>query len=55
MALESISKPIQGLVKLYKEPFKPYQVSSFNAHEALGIDDLAMGWFDENGVIRLVL
>ena len=55
MALESISKPVQGLVKLYKEPFKPYQVSSPNAHEALGIDDLAMGRFDENGVIRLVM
>ena len=54
MTLESISKPVQGLVKLYKEPFKPYQVSSPNAHEALGIDDLAMGRFDENGVIRLV-
>ena len=55
MALESISEPVQGLVKLYKEPFKPYQVSSPNAHEALGIDDLAMGRFDENGVIRLVM
>lgn len=55
MALENISKPVQGLVKLYKEPFKPYQVSSPNAHEALGIDDLVMGRFDENGVIRLVM
>jgi len=41
-------------VKLYTEPFKRYQVSSPDAHEALGIDDLAMGQFDENGVIRLV-
>ena len=55
MALENISNPVQGLVKLYKEPFKPYQVSSPNAHEALGIDDLVMGRFDENGVIRLVM
>lgn len=54
MALESINKPVQGLVKLYKAPFSPYQVSSADAHEALGIDDMAMGQFDENGVIRLV-
>jgi branched-chain amino acid transport system substrate-binding protein len=54
LALERIKNPVQGLVKLYEQPFKPYLVSSPDAHEALGVDDLAMGQFDENGLIRLV-
>lgn len=53
-ALEQLNKPIHGLVKTYTQPFQPYLVSNPDAHEALGINDLAMGQFDESGSIRLV-
>lgn len=52
-ALERIKNPVQGLVKLYKEPFQPYLVTTPNAHEALGMDDLVMGRFDQSGLILL--
>jgi len=53
-ALEHLSRPVQGLLKEYQRPFSPYSKSKPSAHEALAIDDYAMGQYnDKNEVILL--
>ncbi|MGI9491306.1 MAG: ABC transporter substrate-binding protein [Geminicoccaceae bacterium] len=52
-ALETISTPVQGLVRTYEPPFRPYQVGLPDAHEALDLKDFCMGTFGKNNEIRL--
>lgn len=53
-ALEHLEQPVQGLLKTYKRPFTPYSQTQFNAHEALSIDDYAMGKYTPNNEIVLL-
>ncbi len=53
-ALENLSEPVYGLLKKYHRPFKPYSKSEVDAHEALSIDDYAMGKFDNNNNVILL-
>ena len=51
--LENLDTPFQGLVKYYQTPFQPFSVTSPNAHEALGAEDLCMAHYGELNEIRL--
>ena len=53
-ALENLSAPVYGLLKKYNRPFKPYTKFEADAHEALSIDDYAMGQFDNNNNVILL-
>lgn len=53
-ALESLKKPVKGLVKTYRQPFRPWVPDDPDAHEALGRSDLAMATYDKGGRIRLL-
>jgi branched-chain amino acid transport system substrate-binding protein len=53
-ALENLSAPVYGLLKKYNRPFKPYSKSEADAHEALSIEDYAMGQFDNNDNVILL-
>ena len=52
-ALESLVEPISGLIKFYTRPFAPYTSRHPDAHEALDWSDFTMGYFDQQGHIRL--
>jgi branched-chain amino acid transport system substrate-binding protein len=52
-ALENINRPVEGLIKTYQRPFKPYSAKNPDAHEALGADELALGRYDNNNHIIL--
>lgn len=53
-ALENLNTPVEGLLKTYIKPFSSYQKDKHNGHEALGIKDYAMGFFDQNNNIQLI-
>lgn len=53
-ALENLTAPVHGLIKTYRQPFSVYTTDSPQAHEALRIEDYAMGYFAEDGLIRLI-
>ncbi len=53
-ALENLKKPVQGLIKIYERPFKPYSISDKDAHEALGTDDFTFGRYGENNEVILI-
>lgn len=53
-ALEHLVQPVTGLLKTYKGPFTPYSKSQFNAHEALTIEDYAMGKYSPKDEIVLL-
>ena len=53
-SLESLKKPVQGLIKTYKTPFSIYSDNNKDAHEALGIDDFKMAKFGKSDEILLV-
>lgn len=52
-ALESLDKKVTGLLKSYQSPFSSNWKQNPDAHEALGIRDMAMGYFAPDGTIRL--
>ncbi|MCF6281400.1 MAG: ABC transporter substrate-binding protein [Candidatus Polarisedimenticolaceae bacterium] len=52
-ALESLNKPVKGLIKTYQRPFRPYSDSDPDAHEALGRDDFVMARYGKKGEIIL--
>lgn len=54
-ALDNLSSPVTGLIKTYQKPFSTYTLDSINAHEALSIDDYAMGYYEANNSIKLLL
>ncbi len=53
-ALEHLVQPVPGLLKTYQRPFTPYSKAQFNAHEALTIDDYAMGKYTPEDEIVLL-
>lgn len=53
-SLENLSGPVQGLIKTYDPPFRPYVVEDKDAHEALGMEDLTFGRFGDHNEIILV-
>jgi branched-chain amino acid transport system substrate-binding protein len=50
--IENLSKPIQGLIKNYKKPFKKFSSKDKNAHEALLASDYILRNFDSEGNLR---
>lgn len=53
-SLENLSGQIPGLIKTYQRPFTLYSEATPDAHEALGHDDLALGYFGPNNEILLI-
>lgn len=53
LALESVNKPVQGLIKTYNKPFSIFSESNPDAHEALGTKDLTMGHYGPKNEIIL--
>ncbi|HIG86534.1 MAG TPA: hypothetical protein EYQ25_05790 [Planctomycetes bacterium] len=54
LALENLDKPIRGLIKTYQQPFSAPKEGHPDAHEALGIEDLVMARYGEQGEIILI-
>lgn len=54
-ALENIRQPVAGIIKTYRQPFRPYLKDTVNAHEALTKADLCLASFDKDNVIRVEL
>jgi len=53
-ALEHLQQPVQGLLKTYQQPFAEYTKEKKNAHEALGVYDYSMGYYnDRNETVLL--
>lgn len=52
-ALEHIEAPVQGLIKTYHTPFRPWSKQDADAHEALGLDDFCMAEYLEDGAINV--
>lgn len=50
-ALENIDTPIEGLLKVYSRPFSN---KGQDAHEALGLADLCMAKYKDNGSISII-
>lgn len=53
-ALENITTPVHGLIKIYRRPFNVYSEENSFAHEALGLQDLQMAEYTNKGGIRLM-
>ncbi len=53
-ALEHLAKPVQGLLKKYQRPFSPFNKSKPNAHEALTLEDYAMGQYNNKNEVFLL-
>ena len=52
LALERLNTPVNGILAKYDTPFRPYSVEDPDAHEALGVDDLCMARFREDGLLE---
>ncbi|MFK7945092.1 MAG: hypothetical protein AB8B85_19570, partial [Paracoccaceae bacterium] len=50
-ALENLQEPIPGLVKTYQTPFS---AEGFDAHEALGAEDLCLARYNAEGAIEFL-
>lgn len=53
-ALEHLAMPVKGLLKEYHRPFSPYNQQTVNAHEALTMEDYAMGKYGDNNEVILL-
>jgi len=53
-ALEDLSLPVQGLLKNYQRPFSAYSKVKPNAHEALTLEDYAMGQYNDKDEVILL-
>ena len=51
--LENLPAPVPGILKTYDPPFQPYASDRPDAHEALGLSDLCMAAFSEDGHLVL--
>ena len=51
LALEALERPVQGILKSYSPPFRQYAPDTPDAHEALGLEDLCLAQFMENGLL----
>jgi branched-chain amino acid transport system substrate-binding protein len=52
-SLENIKTPVQGLIKTYSRPFGQYSQAVPDAHEALGMEDFTMGYYNRKNGIEL--
>ncbi len=52
-ALERLELPVEGLIKRYIAPFRPYTPADPDAHEALGREDFVMARYGRDGEIVL--
>ena len=52
-ALESLQKPVQGLIKKYEKPFSPWSEQQEDAHEALRLENFCMASFGEHNQIKV--
>lgn len=50
-ALESLNSMVEGLIKVYSRPFSSKGIDS---HEALGLEDLCMAKYKDNGTISII-
>jgi branched-chain amino acid transport system substrate-binding protein len=53
-ALESLSQPVEGLIKTYQKPFSEFSIDDQDAHEALGENDLCMAVYDKANAVKLI-
>ena len=53
-ALESITQPIDGLIKQYNAPFSEFSTDKPDAHEALNANDLCMALYDDKNAVKLI-
>lgn len=53
-ALERINTPVEGLIKTYNPPFRPYTPEDRDAHEALNEENLRMAYYTEKGGIKIL-
>lgn len=51
-ALEDLSAPVDGIIKRYDRPFRASTPTDRDAHEALGLNDLCMARFREDGLLQ---
>jgi len=51
-ALEDLHTPVLGILKQYEKPFRAASSSDRDAHEALGLNDLCMARFREDGLLQ---
>lgn len=54
IALENLTRPVEGLIKTYRKPFSVYEVGTDSAHEALDLSDFRMARYRENGGIEIM-
>ncbi|MCF6439833.1 ABC transporter substrate-binding protein [Pseudoalteromonas luteoviolacea] len=54
-ALEQLDKPVKGLIKTYQNPYSKWSKQNPDAHEALGIGDLCMAYFESNGSTKVLV
>ena len=52
-ALENLGEPVEGLIKVYRKPFAPFDAESTDGHEALNLNDYTFGRFNEHDAIIL--
>ncbi|EDM25122.1 hypothetical protein LNTAR_02899 [Lentisphaera araneosa HTCC2155] len=50
--LENLKIPVIGLLKTYSKPFSPYRINQAFSHEALGVQDYRMAYFNQKGQIN---
>ncbi|HCM47723.1 MAG TPA: hypothetical protein DIS98_09560 [Colwellia sp.] len=53
-ALESLQKPVQGLIKEYNKPFSKWSEQQQDAHEALRLENFCMATFGEYNQIKVM-
>ena len=53
-ALEHLDKPILGLLKTYQQPFTTFSRTKLDSHEALGVENYAMGYFNADNQTILI-
>ncbi|WP_247687360.1 ABC transporter substrate-binding protein [Pseudoalteromonas luteoviolacea] len=54
-SLESLNTPVAGLIKTYQKPYSKWSAQNPDAHEALGIEDLCMAYFESNGSTKVLV
>ncbi|MCF2857023.1 ABC transporter substrate-binding protein [Pseudoalteromonas sp. SMS1] len=54
-SLENLTTPVVGLIKTYQRPFTKWSANNPDAHEALGLSDLCMAYFQSNGSTKVLV
>lgn len=52
-ALETLERPVVGILQTYARPFRPFSAADNDAHEALSGNDLCLARFSEEGFLTL--